>query len=1098
MRISLQNLFFSAVILLSFPLRADQPAGQFQVGPHGSINIPGSGAYFTILHFDGKWNVTSVSDITYKSAAGYPKTAKDTYSDKGTLKLKDGGAIFLERNYTLQPDGALLVEASVVAETPVKTNDLDIALIIPQSKFAGRTMEIGTDRREITSEKQNSLIKPAFGNVLIPCSDFKLKVEGKGELLVQNDFSLRFKFDKSAGEISSAKITLKLSAVPYDARPLELSQAMNMGFADEVADDGKGGWTDQGPENDLRMIKPGVAKYRGAPFSIVNPAKNGGRSCIVLSETKHKFPQSASITVPNQTMKSLLLLHAIAWPPKSGTEAGKIEVSYADGSKSELSAIAGKNVGNWWSPIPLQDACPAWMGENKNTFVGLYLTEFNVEQKPVTGIVFKAAGDAVWMIVAATAANEAIPKTPDTTSYIVESKDWRPMDFNKKDLQPGSALDFSSLLDAPAGKYGPVVIRDGHFEFVNKPGVKQRFYGVNLCFSCSFPSKENAEKLASHLAMCGYNSIRFHHFDFELANAAKGASYELDPALMDKMDYLFKCLKDKGIYSTIDLFTARRLKKGEVQELNRPLIENADVKASIFILDSAMENWRNFSKNFLLHVNPYTGKAWKDEVSLIDISLVNEDNILGSYASCGSDIKALYESKFNRWLKDKGIAPANDADRNHFRNIFLIETYNAGYAKLVAYLHSLGVNKPFTDQNCSEGIVLDLMYDQYDYVDNHFYWDHPEFPVRAWSLPTMLTNTSAMNAMFAAPSKAFHQTRHFGKPFTITEFNWNPPCAYRAESGALTGAYAALQGFDGLYRFAWSHWTKDSIQDAPINFHDVARDPINYLSDRIGIMLFLRGDVAESSVEVPVVINTNAMETLAINGRNAILPKICAMTNLVAKVGTVINYDGKPKLPAGARMFIDGTTGKSDEEILEQLRANFDFGKGSLDIARRTARSSTGEIDIDAGAGLFKVVTARSETFVFAAKGEISGNVFSAVVPDAPATLFASSLDGRNLADSSRILILHLTDAADTKTRFGNEKHTLLEAWGTLPHLARAGTAALKLKLAPGNAPKVYALDFGGRRIGEVNADISKEGVLSFGVNVFGQKTPCMAYEIVR
>ena len=240
------------------------------------------------------------------------------------------------------------------------------------------------------------------------------------------------------------------------------------------------------------------------------------------------------------------------------------------------------------------------------------------------------------------------------------------------------------------------------------------------------------------------------------------------------------------------------------------------------------------------------------------------------------------------------------------------------------------------------------------------------------------------------------------------------------------------------------------------------------------------------------------MEAPGPNGRDVLLPKICAMLGLVGKVGTVIDYDGRPKLPAGAGAVLYAASKESDEAALERIRSNVDFGKGSLNIANRTARSSTGEIDINAKAGMFKVVTSRSETFVFAAKGEMSGNVFSAVVPDAPATLFAGSLDGKNLKDSDRILIFHITDVTNSKIKFGNESHTLLEAWGTLPHLARAGTAALKLKLAPGNAPKVYALDFAGRRIGEVNADISKEGVLSFGVNVFGQKTPCMAYEIIR
>lgn len=61
-------------------------------------------------------------------------------------------------------------------------------------------------------------------------------------------------------------------------------------------------------------------------------------------------------------------------------------------------------------------------------------------------------------------------------------------------IEPGSALDFTSAIprEAPAGKFGRVVARGGHFEFENLPGVPQRFYGVNICDSANLP--ETAEE----------------------------------------------------------------------------------------------------------------------------------------------------------------------------------------------------------------------------------------------------------------------------------------------------------------------------------------------------------------------------------------------------------------------------------------------------------------------------------------------------------------------------------------------------------------------------------------------------------------------------
>jgi len=64
--------------------------------------------------------------------------------------------------------------------------------------------------------------------------------------------------------------------------PLDLSKAANMGFADEIAGDGKGGWTDQGSLNDLREFTlRGLNKLQYVDFYIIDPEENDGKSCIV-------------------------------------------------------------------------------------------------------------------------------------------------------------------------------------------------------------------------------------------------------------------------------------------------------------------------------------------------------------------------------------------------------------------------------------------------------------------------------------------------------------------------------------------------------------------------------------------------------------------------------------------------------------------------------------------------------------------------------------------------------------------------------------------------------------------------------------------------
>ena len=71
-----------------------------------------------------------------------------------------------------------------------------------------------------------------------------------------------------------------------DIRPLDLSSGANSAFADETADDRRGGWTDQGA-NDLRLLKSGVQTLGGVPFSILDDGRSGGKSCIVLAAAEN-------------------------------------------------------------------------------------------------------------------------------------------------------------------------------------------------------------------------------------------------------------------------------------------------------------------------------------------------------------------------------------------------------------------------------------------------------------------------------------------------------------------------------------------------------------------------------------------------------------------------------------------------------------------------------------------------------------------------------------------------------------------------------------------------------------------------------------------
>ena len=63
-----------------------------------------------------------------------------------------------------------------------------------------------------------------------------------------------------------------------------------------------------------------------------------------------------------------------------------------------------------------------------------------------------------------------------------------------------------------------------------------------------------------------------------------------------------------------------------------------------------------------------------------------------------------------------------------------------------------------------------------DYVDDHFYVDHPEFVEQSWRLPSRCPNTSPI-AGGAGGGRHITFTRLFDRPFTLTNTTTPVPAA---------------------------------------------------------------------------------------------------------------------------------------------------------------------------------------------------------------------------------------------------------------------------------------------------------------------------------
>ncbi len=131
--------------------------------------------------------------------------------------------------------------------------------------------------------------------------------------------------------------------------PLSFTGVANMGLADAKAGDGSGGWTDEGPYNDLAMIPQGRHLWLGVPFQL--GTDGGSAPCVVTMKGK-TFPSGPAATAPipvGRKVRGLFICHGANWAGKAGITAAIHVVRFTDGTSIELPMVTGQNLGDWWS-----------------------------------------------------------------------------------------------------------------------------------------------------------------------------------------------------------------------------------------------------------------------------------------------------------------------------------------------------------------------------------------------------------------------------------------------------------------------------------------------------------------------------------------------------------------------------------------------------------------------------------------------------------------------------------------------------------------------------------------------------------------------------
>jgi hypothetical protein len=737
------------------------------------------------------------------------------------------------------------------------------------------------------------------------------------------------------------------------------------------------------------------------------------------------------------------------------------------------------------------------------------------------------------------------PETPPAPSPVIitAGEDWIPLS-PELEIEPGSALDFSAMgfVDPPAGKHGPVIARaDGQFAFAGSPDQPQRFYGVNLCFGAHYLSKEESDRLAERLVRLGYNTLRIHHHERDLTQG-QSPSTSLDPEKLDQFDYLMAALIRRGIYLSTDLYVSRRVPYREIGMDREGEIPMDTFKILVPVHEGAFENWKAFSRAFLDHVNPYTGRRYADEPALAWIALINEGNFGNFYR----DILTIPEwtQAWNRWLDGRyrnreALAQAWGQELEEDENpagqtvalpprlgdnsartrdclLFFADTEREMVLRMKAFLRQdLGCRALLSNASSWTRFTTDQSARAvYDYVDEHFYVDHPQFLETPWRLPSRCPNISPLIGG-ASGGRAITFTRLFDKPFTVTEYNYSGPGRFRGVGGILTGAMGALQGWGGIWRFAYSHSREAMFTPTRMGYFDMASDPLSQAAERASLCLYLRGDMQTAPNSVALVM-TEA-DLARPTGRIPTLAPSWHWLAWVTRVGTqVVKSPDRPLnhtalLPLGWQTPAADYAGSGilslepysvhDATLINALKERrLVQPEAVMEPEGRSFRSETGEVTIDGPGDRLVLDTPRTAGGYVAAGQRVEtlkGGV-KVAVEGSDATVWVSSLDGEPIRQSRRLLVTHLTDLQNTGIQYAEPARQTLLDWGGLPYLVRAGKALVSLHLESPGRYRVWAISVGGRRLAEVSARVEGD-TLNFTADVSGdpESGARMLYEVV-
>ena len=473
------------------------------------------------------------------------------------------------------------------------------------------------------------------------------------------------------------------------------------------------------------------------------------------------------------------------------------------------------------------------------------------------------------------------------------------VDPNQTRFPRSSLVDFSYMLDAPAGRHGFLETRDdGQFYFSD--GTQSRFWGVNIASRSVFQPPATIDQVVDVIARSGFNLVRIHHIDERngIVDLSGSDTRHFNATRLQLLDYWIARLKARGIYVYLDLIDYRTFKPGDGVENAEALGRGA--KPYALFNRPLIELQKEYARKLLVeHINPFTGLSYAQDPAVVMLELFDENGLFMKRhlwrlmpEPYGTEFKLLWNEwlrtqyasteKLSRtWTNSRGEKALMPSERLENNSIELPEMKLAGkdastyarsldsparrndaarfaydvqrryFSEMRSYLRGLGVRIPLTAVTRSDDIPdLKSVADELDFIGNNFYWDHPFWKAgNDWQPPFYFLSHNPLsepgNNAFA-PSVMLSKVRNI--PLFVREWEYCWPNRYRAAGMLEAVAYACLQDVNAMILF-----TLGTHEDAnKLEFFDCHLDPVRWGLTGVAAKAFIQRDISPADFQVDV------------------------------------------------------------------------------------------------------------------------------------------------------------------------------------------------------------------------------------------------------